>query len=58
MDGKPLGQQFSDDLFDVIDKYLNQGMTFAEIIGHIEHAKLSFFNANLDDDEVEPWKRS
>jgi len=58
MDGKPLGQQFSDDIFDVLEKYMNQGLTFAEVLGHLEYAKLAFFTTNMEsDEEKNPWEK-
>lgn len=50
MDGKPLLQQFSDDLQAVVDKYRDQGLTFGEVVGAIEIVKLDLYSeAHVDD---------
>lgn len=48
---KPLVQQFSDDLHDVVDKYKDSGITLAETIGAIEMVKLDVFEIHKESDD-------
>ena len=44
MDGKPLIQQFQDELRGVVDKYRDSTLTLGEAIGAIELVKLDVYN--------------
>ena len=48
MDGKPLVNQFIEDINSVIDKYRDQGLMVSETIGAIEMVKLDIYNELRD----------
>lgn len=55
LDGKPLLQQFYDDMEDVLSRYMNNGLSLAEILGSLDMLKLEFWFAQHDGvDEEEP----
>jgi len=54
MDGKPIIQQFQDDLQNVVAKYMDSGLELGSAIGTIEIVKLSLLPQD-DDDEGEDW---
>lgn len=54
MGEKPIVQQFNDDLQAVVDKYRDQGITFAEALGAIEIVKLDLWSESQD--ESEEWE--
>ena len=52
MDGKPIAQQFRDDILQVVDKYRNQGIMVGEAVGAL-YLVLTQIATEEDEDEEE-----
>jgi len=49
LDGKPIAQQFQDDLNSLIDNYRDQGITLSETVGAIELVKLDLWKESIEE---------
>lgn len=53
MDGKPIGQHFSDEINAVVDKFRDQGITVGEVLGALEVLKWELIAEKLAPDADE-----
>lgn len=55
-DGKPLVYQFGEEIQNVINRFQDQGITIAEVIGTLECIKMEIITDAMDaEDDGEEW---